>query len=122
MKLRHVVSFCLAIGMLYGQALQFEVASVRPSAQGDQNTVSLGLPLRGAQASINALTMRQYIGMASQLRPSRISGPDWIATERFDIRATLPEGAKTKQIPEMMQGLLADRFGLKMHKGQKEFQ
>ena len=116
------VLFGLTVGALCGQALQFEVASIRPSAQGAQGQVNLGLHLDGTQASINAFTMRQYIGMAYQLRLSRISGPDWITTERFDIRATLPQGANTKQIPQMLEALLADRFGLKTHKGQKDLQ
>jgi uncharacterized protein (TIGR03435 family) len=122
MKHRIVVLFGLALGALWGQALQFEVASVRPSAKGDEKQVNLGLHLDGTQAQINALTMRDYIGMAYELRPNKILGPDWLGIERFDIRATLPAGAKTKQIPEMLRGLLADRFGLRFHKEQKEFQ
>jgi uncharacterized protein (TIGR03435 family) len=49
-----------------------------------------------------------------------VSGPDWIGTDRFNISAKLPEGAKTDQIPEMLQALLADRFQLKFHRDKKE--
>jgi len=50
-----------------------------------------------------------------------ISGPDWTASETFDISATLPAGSTPAQIPEMLQTLLADRFHVKLHKEKKEF-
>ena len=50
----------------------------------------------------------------------QISGPDWITTSRFDVQATLPAGATKAQIPEMLQALLADRFGLTLHREPKE--
>jgi uncharacterized protein (TIGR03435 family) len=42
-------------------------------------------------------------------------------TERFDVVATLPAGATPAQVPEMLQSLLAERFGLKIHKEKKGF-
>ncbi len=45
-----------------------------------------------------------------------------MATTRFDILAKLPDGANKTQIPEMLQALLADRFGLAVHREAKEQQ
>jgi uncharacterized protein (TIGR03435 family) len=42
----------------------------------------------------------------------QIEGPDWLWEERYDIDATLPEGASREQVPAMLRGLLADRFKL----------
>jgi uncharacterized protein (TIGR03435 family) len=39
---------------------------------------------------------------------------------RFDVQAKLPEGSTQRQLPEMLQWLLADRFGLKAHFDTKE--
>ena len=36
---------------------------------------------------------------------------------RFDIAAKIPQGVATDQVPEMVQALLADRFGLTVHRG-----
>src|SRR5215467_5517352 len=44
-----------------------------------------------------------------------------MGTDRFDVAATLPDGALPAQVPEMMQALLADRFQLGLHREQKEF-
>jgi len=110
----------LAHTLIAQSVLQFEVASIRPSAQ-DNQRVDVGLHLDGAQARIASLSLRDYVGMAYRVRSYQVSGPDWIANERFDINATMPAGSKLDQIPEMMQALLAERFGLKFHRVQKEF-
>jgi uncharacterized protein (TIGR03435 family) len=41
-------------------------------------------------------------------------------TTRFDIQANMPDGSNKDQMPEMLQALLADRFGMKIHKEQRE--
>ncbi|HEY4088118.1 MAG TPA: TIGR03435 family protein [Bryobacteraceae bacterium] len=46
--------------------------------------------------------------------------PEWVKTDRFDIEATAPLHATKDQYRLMMQGLLAERFGLKLHFEQKE--
>lgn len=99
----------------------FEVASIRPSAPAPQGQVNVGVHIDGAQVRVAALTLRDYLGIAYRMKVAQISGPDWTASERFDISATLPAESKTDQLPEMFQALLADRFHLKLHKEQKEF-
>jgi uncharacterized protein (TIGR03435 family) len=46
--------------------------------------------------------------------------PQWVATERFDIEATAPLHATKDQYRLMMQALLAERFGLKLHFEKRE--
>ena len=66
------------------------------------------------------MSLRDYIRIAYRVSPRQVSGPDWIAEERFDIAAKLPEGASGSQVPEMLQALLADRFQLKFHREAQE--
>jgi uncharacterized protein (TIGR03435 family) len=100
--------------------LEFEVASVRASPASRPEQVSIGLHMDGSQARIAFLDMRDYIAMAYRVRPSQVTGPDWIATERFDLTAKLPVGATTAQIPEMLQAFLVDRFHLKVRRDKKD--
>jgi len=44
-----------------------------------------------------------------------------LASERFDIIATLPAGTTGAQVPLMLQNLLADRFHVVTHHEKKEF-
>ena len=103
------------------QKIEFEVATVRPFsiAQAD-GPVTLGATIDRAQVRMIGLTMRDLLGMAYRVKPYQINGPDWMATERYAINAKLPSGASPEKLPEMTQTLLADRFGLKIHREQKE--
>lgn len=101
-------------------AQQFEVASIKPFDPG-QAQVAAGVHVDGAQIRVVGLSLRDYLAFAYKIRATSISGPDWMASARFDISATLPAGSTTAQLPEMLQALLADRFQVKLHKGKKEF-
>lgn len=100
--------------------MEFEVASIRPSQPSGLNRVDAGLRMDGSEAHFGSLSIKNYISMAYHVEPNLISGPDWIASERFDISAKLPDGSTTAQIPEMLQSLLAERFGLKIHRETKD--
>jgi uncharacterized protein (TIGR03435 family) len=67
------------------------------------------------------MTLKDYIGAAYRVKIYQVSGPEWLASDRFDISATLPAGSSPSQIPEMMQRLLEDRFQIKMHREKKDF-
>ena len=58
--------------------------------------------------------------MAYRIKSYQVMGADWIATERFDVNAKLPEGAAVDQIPAMIQSLLSERFALKFHREPNE--
>jgi uncharacterized protein (TIGR03435 family) len=100
----------------------FEAASVKPSEQGRRG---LG-PLRGGpgtsspgqlsgSASLKALLMRAY-----SLKEYQISGPAWIDAERYEIVAKISTGATRPQVSLMLQALLAERFGLAVHRETRE--
>jgi uncharacterized protein (TIGR03435 family) len=106
---------------LLAQAQQFEVASIKPTAEGPEQQVNVGVHIDGAQVRVVSLSLRDYLAIAYRTKGNMISGPDWTGSERFDISAVLPAGSTTAQLPEMFQALLADRFHVKLHKEKKEF-
>jgi uncharacterized protein (TIGR03435 family) len=112
-------------GAAFGQSapprLEFEVASIKPSDMSSQNTVRVGLHIDGAMVRCSFFSLKDYIGMAYNVKEYQITGPDWMAGERFEINAKLPAGATQAQVPEMIQSLLADRFQLKFHRDSREF-
>jgi uncharacterized protein (TIGR03435 family) len=58
------------------------------------------------------------IAYAFRLPPDRITGPEWmtaVGATRFDMAATIPQGAPENLVPEMVQSLLAERFKLVFH-------
>jgi uncharacterized protein (TIGR03435 family) len=114
-----IIIFLLPALLVFGQ--EFEVASIKPSIPGAQGQAIAGLHIDGAMVRYSALSLKLYLGMAYDLENYRISVPDWMASDRWDITAKLPDGSDPKQIPRMLQVLLRDRFQMKMHRETKEF-
>jgi uncharacterized protein (TIGR03435 family) len=103
-----------------GQAPQFEVASIRPSAE-QLDRGDFEVHVSGAQVRISQLTLRDYVALAYGRPRDRVVAPDWTTHARFDIAAKLADGVSAERVPEMLQQLFADRFALKTHRESKEF-
>jgi len=100
---------------------QFEVASIRPAPPPVPGQVSLGLRIDGSQVSLRQFALRDELAVAFNLKQYQISGPDWLATAKFDIVAKLPDGAPRDQVRAMLEALLTDRFQIKAHHESKDF-
>jgi uncharacterized protein (TIGR03435 family) len=104
--------------------LEFEVASVRPAgsleAMAASGKLHIGMHIDGARVDIGGMSLADLIQIAYKVKRYQVTGPAWIAAQRFDIMAKLPEGASKDQVPEMLQTLLADRFKLTIHRESKD--
>jgi uncharacterized protein (TIGR03435 family) len=102
---------------------EFEVVSVKsaPPIVAGSPQVNIGLHIDGAQIHLLSLSLADYVRMAYKVKNYQVVGPDWMASERFDIDAKLPAGSTKEQVPDMLQSLLAERFQLKFHNESKEF-
>lgn len=100
--------------------LSFEAASIKPSAPMMGGRIMVRMGGDPGRLNYSGVSLRDLIRNAYQLKDYQISGPDWINTERFDVVAKLPEGAKESDKPAMMQTLLAERFKLTVHRETKE--
>jgi uncharacterized protein (TIGR03435 family) len=54
--------------------------------------------------------------MAFRVKEYQLIAPAWLNQIRVHIHATLPERATRQQVPEMLQRLLSERFGLITHR------
>jgi uncharacterized protein (TIGR03435 family) len=73
---------------------------------------------------IENVSLKRLIGMAYGVADGRdylLKGPDWMATEDFDIFAKFPPGTSDSQVLLMLQRLLDERFQLKLHRESHEF-
>ena len=109
--------------------LAFEVASIKPAAAIEptaiaQGKVHVGMKVDGAICDIGSFSLRDLIRTAYEVKDYQISGVDSLgaplAAQRFNIQATMPEGTTEKQVPQMLQALLADRFKLVIHRETKD--
>jgi len=100
--------------------LEFEVASIKPAEALGPRNIRAGVHVDGSQVTCAQLSLDNLVEIAYRVKSYQVSGPDFMASERFDINAKLPEGAAEKDVPEMLQSLLADRFGMKLHHENKD--
>ncbi len=103
----------------------FEVASIKTSepptpAQFRAGRIRIGMQVDAGRVNIAFMSLTDLIAAAYRVKPFQVTGPEWMATERFDIVAKIPEGVARDQVPEMLQSLLAERFHLKVHFENKE--
>lgn len=128
MYMRQFASGAVAALALFGQTMsgqtaarpEFEVASIKPSADFQPQHVRVGLHVDGSQVSGAALSLQNLIRIAYGVKEYQISGPEWLASERFDVNAKIPAGGSEKQVPDMLQALLENRFQMKMHRENRE--
>jgi uncharacterized protein (TIGR03435 family) len=108
--------------------LAFETASVKPNKSGAEDRYIRIDPSGAGFTAVN-MQLRQLITWAYQIQTFQLEGgPDWIASDRFDIlarpeRAVPATGAffdGQDRMRMMVRTLLADRFKLVMRKETKE--
>lgn len=108
----------------------FEVATVKPAAPLDMAKIAaavqagqapkIGPHVENGRAEYTYMPMRDLIALAYNLKAYQVSGPGWMATTRFDIQATMPEGSPKENAPAMLQALLKERFKLVAHPSMEE--
>jgi len=94
--------------------LSFEVATIKPSAP---TTNSDGIESDGHRLTIRNGRVAYLITFAYDI-PWRqlVGGPAWLTTDKYDIVAVASEKADTQQMKSMTRRLLAERFGLGIHR------
>ena len=108
----------------------FEVATIKPAASLDQAKIvsvvqsggklPVGVTIDSRRAEYLYLDLRALLMYAYGVKPFQITGPDWMATTRFDIVAKMPDGSTKDDAPKMLQSLLEERFKLAVHRSSEE--
>ena len=96
----------------------FDAASVKRSSP---------QPGRGSNMSADPgrltcrnVPLKRYVVVAWRLKDYQLSTPDWMNDERYDVTATMPAGTPPREVLDMLQALLVDRFKLATHRETKE--
>jgi uncharacterized protein (TIGR03435 family) len=96
---------------------QFEAADVHVSPP-DATTSGAFLPK--GRVEFRANTMLHLIMTAYSVRIDQVSGgPSWLDTDRFDVIAQAASSPSQIEMRTMLQGLLAERFGLEIKREEK---
>ena len=109
----------------FGQQPAFEVASIRSAAQITPEMIPagklhVGMKIDAGRVDIGYVSLRDLVTLAYEVKPFQVTAPDWMAAQRFDILAKMPEGATKEQVPAMLRALLEERFKLVAHRENNE--
>jgi uncharacterized protein (TIGR03435 family) len=107
----------------------FEVAAVKPAAPLEAPPGAVAAPtIKGGlgtsdpgQIAYRGIWLPTLIYAAYSVRSFQVSGPSWLASERYDIIAKIPPGATPEQFKVMLQNLLIERFNLSLHHESRVF-
>lgn len=91
--------------------------AIRNSLQGD--VISTRSPGR---VHLQNWPLLDLIAAAYAMRVAQVSGPSWLADKNFDIEARVPDGTPKSELSAMLQSLLEERFGLRVHRVSKSEQ
>jgi uncharacterized protein (TIGR03435 family) len=119
--MRISVALFAVIGLAVGvtaQSPSFEVASVKIHPMGDNGSSSPDL--RNGTFTARNVSMRRLLRDAYELSESRITGPDWLDSDSYDVLAKAPQGVPDSELMPMLQALLKERFHLAAHREMKE--
>src|SRR5262249_23471209 len=81
-----------------------------------------GSTIDGSHVDFEFVTLSDLLPYAFRIKPYQLVAPSWIRDARWDVLATLPAGSTPDHVPEMTQGLLAERFKLEFHREKREQQ
>lgn len=117
-----IIAFCVCWGMSaqalppVGAALRFDVASVRRSTGAELPK----LLFEHGRLTCSNVTFMAILTRALGVQSYRVSGPAWLDTDHWEIVATAPPTTTNDEAMLMLQTLLAERFGLKFHRENRE--
>jgi bla regulator protein BlaR1 len=101
----------------------FEVADVKVNKSADPDMFGDVLPTwlnPGGRVAIRGATMKWLITEAYHLEKDGVAGgPKWLDLDCFDVVAKPTVTASRNDVRLMLQKLLADRFGLRVHPDQR---
>jgi uncharacterized protein (TIGR03435 family) len=98
---------------------QFEVVAIKPAGPRPPQSIN-SADTDGSQVYIPWTSLRGLTSKAFHVKTYQIFGPPWFDDDHFEIVAKIPDGSNQQNVPEMLQSMLQDRFGMKSHWEKKE--
>jgi uncharacterized protein (TIGR03435 family) len=101
-----------AVGVGAESQPRFLAADVHVSAKA-LNPVSRNAAGRGGRYELKNATMVDLVRIAYAVSADKVvGGPSWLELDRFDVIAKMPPNTSAEDRQQMLQTLLAERFGL----------
>jgi uncharacterized protein (TIGR03435 family) len=112
-----LVCAAVSVAQSAGSNPAFEVAAIKRSQPSAGAVLNGGAyeSIDDARAELRSQTLALLVQRAYRLPPDQVRAPGWLQNDHWDINGKLPVGGSSKQVPEMLQALLAERFKMVTH-------
>lgn len=115
-----VVCALVLTTILGGQEPAFDAASVKRNTSNGEGPPPI-VAIRAGRLVAPFATLRDLLHAAFDVADDQIVGAiPWLDRDHFDIAATIPAGSHVQAVRAMLRQLLAERFGLAVHREQRE--
>jgi uncharacterized protein (TIGR03435 family) len=121
---RSALGVCFVAGGVLAQSSgrpEFEVATIHPVVPGSSIQM-VGSQNDPGMIRMEAMSLHDLVRDAYDVKDYQVEGPDWTATDRYNITAKVAPAVTREQRRVMEQNLLAERFHLAVHREPKEMQ
>jgi len=112
--------FVLGAGLALAQKPSFEVASIKPAAPQTDGRIMMMMGGDPGMFDFKHVNLRMLVTRAYGIKDYQLNAPDWMNSVFYDVQAKMPPDTPTEVKNQMLQTLLEERFGLKVHKESKE--
>ncbi len=118
--MRSIVTTLILLGGSAAWGQTFEVASIKPAAPQEMGRMMVQMGGDPGRIDFKNVSLRDMVRQAYDVKDYQVNAPDWMSSVRFDVQAKYPPDTPREIRNVMLQNLLADRFGMKVHKESKE--
>ena len=120
--MKRAICFVFLFACAASAQTQFEVASLKPSGPASIRGWDGGPGRKDpTRYTFGQATILDLLTTAWNVKGFQVSSPAALDRDSFDLIATIPPGATKEQFRIMLQNLLTDRFGLKIHMESRDF-
>src|SRR5215471_1821215 len=110
------IPIALTACALWAQQAEFEVATIKPTPPPEQSggriMIRVGCNNDPIRVDCSGLTVKDMLIRAYNMKPYQVNATGWVETDRWDVKAKVPDGTPTDKVAEMWQSLLTSRFHL----------
>jgi uncharacterized protein (TIGR03435 family) len=116
--IKFLIPFALLVAIQAQPA--FDTASVKPRKSDSKPGAGRRMRVSPEGITYTDVTLSDAIQAAYGIKRYQVTGPDWIASARYDIVAKAAGPVPEAQLKLMLQTLLSDRFKLTFHRETKD--
>jgi uncharacterized protein (TIGR03435 family) len=100
----------------------FDAVSIHTAAVVIRDPHSLPIHFTPARVNMRSVTLKAAIAWSWSVMDNEVQGPGWLDSDYYDVIAKTAAPCSEDQLRRMFQAVLAERFGVSVHREQKEMQ